>query len=101
MKATSSSDVERGADGHREMMARERSFLRVAGLAGHLDGLLEALQREDHAGRERGENAVHAEGHEAAAGGEVAGWNCSDGDDDDASSGTAVFQMTTTSCCRT
>ena len=41
-------------------IARERSFLRVARLTGQLDGLLEALQGEDDAGRERGEDAVHA-----------------------------------------
>ena len=45
--------------------------LRVAGLAAHLGGLLEALQGEHHAERQRGEHPVGAVRGEPAARGEV------------------------------
>ena len=64
-------------------------------------GLLEALQREHHAGRQRREDAVRAVGRETAAGGEVA----TRGSADDistttVSTGTAVFQITMACCSR-
>ena len=65
-------DVERRTDRHRHQDRAGQVLLRVLRLAGQLDGLLEALQREHDTDRERGEDAVRAERCEAAAGVEVA-----------------------------
>ena len=54
------------------MTARDTSRCGSLGLAGQLDGLLEALQGEHDAGRQGGEHPVRAVRQEPAGGGEVA-----------------------------
>ena len=77
-------------------IARDRSRLRIARLAGELHRLLEALQREHDAAGQRGEHAVEAERHEAAAGVEVRGVELRrSATTPTARNGTAVFQITT------
>ena len=61
------------SDGHRHDDRAGHVLLRVAGLAGQLHGLFEALQGEHDPQRKRRENAVDSVGHEATlAGVEVA-----------------------------
>ena len=63
--------VEHRADRHGRENRPGQILFRVARFTGELDGLLEALQREHDAAGQRGEHAMEAERHEAAAGVEV------------------------------
>ena len=75
-------------------IARERSLLRVAGLAGQADGLLEPLQREHHAAGQGREDAVHPWGMKPPPAVKLPGWKLSEAMTPMARNGTAVFQIT-------
>ena len=75
-------EVDQRADQHGADHGAGHVALRVAGLAAHLHGLFEALQREHHAERQRREDPVRPERGEAAARGEVAAVE-GDGDEHD------------------
>ena len=79
--------VQHRADRHRrENCPRQISF-RISCLTGELNRLLEPLQSENDATRQRSEDAMKTERHKSSAGMEVGGIELEPGDDRDGENG--------------